>query len=158
MDLPTTQLLVLRFASGADFGGALPGALERLEADGSCRVLDVLFARKDADSGELDVLVSGDDSAGRMAAAVIEFRLDESSRRQRSAAALEANPELGQLADALEPGAALAAVLLDHPRLAALADAINRTGGEAARSEFTEAAALRDLLPQLLEAGRPASG
>src|SRR4051794_40990946 len=101
MDARTTQLLVVRFASGGELEGGLLGALERLEADGSCRVLDVLFARKDADSGELDVLVSGDDSAGRMAAAVIEFRLDESSRRKRSAAALETNPELGQLADEL---------------------------------------------------------
>jgi hypothetical protein len=157
MDAPTTQLLVTRFAAGGEFEGGLLGALERLEADGSCRVLDVLFARRNAESGELDVLVAGDDSAGRMAAAVIEFRLDESSRRKRSAAALEANPELAQLADALELGAALGAVLLERrgqADLADLADAIERAGGQTVRSELTDASSLRELLPQVMDASR----
>jgi hypothetical protein len=154
MDLPTTQLLLVRFAPGAEFEGAILGAIERLEAGTSLRLVDAWFVRKDADSGELEVIAATDDSAGRLATAVTEFRLETSTRKERSAAAIEANPEIAQLADQLEPGAALGALLLEHRWLGAFADAFDRTRGESVRSEFTNAGSLRELLPQLLEATR----
>jgi|SRR5947209_20510663 len=150
MNLPTTQLIVFRLAPGTSLEGGMLGALERVEANTSLRIVDVLFARRTAEAGDLEV-VTGDNSSGALAAAAIEFRLDETARREGSARALEAHPELGQLADALEPGAAVAAVLVEHRWLAGFAEEVARTGGEAARSEFTDATAVRELLPQLVD-------
>jgi hypothetical protein len=47
------QLLVYRFGSEAGFEGRLTSALERIEAGGALRVLDVLFVGSDQATGEI---------------------------------------------------------------------------------------------------------
>src|SRR3954447_1329831 len=72
MELPTTQLLVFRFGSGASYEGGLLGALERIETGMALRVLDMLFVRR-AETGELEVLTASGNSAGGLAGTVLEF-------------------------------------------------------------------------------------
>src|SRR3954453_9178164 len=121
--MPRRQLVVLRFGPGANFEGELLGALERIETGMSLRVADVLFIRRAADTGEIEALAVGANEVGTVAAAVLDFRLDPESRRERSTQTLARDPDLVTLGDALEPGHALAAVLLEHRWAKALDDA-----------------------------------
>ena len=129
------HLLVYGFGPQADFEGRLVGALERLESGGALRILDVLFVRRDAESGDIDAIDLHGDGAGGVVAPLLNFRLDE-----------------GELGAALEPGGALAAVLVDHVWSDALEDAASRSGGRLLAGDFVDATALSDLGPELLAA------
>jgi hypothetical protein len=153
------QLLLYCFGPQADFEGRLVGALERLESGGALRILDVLFVRRDAESGDIAAIDLHGDGAGGVVAPLLNFRMDEGERRQATERALrgEANV-VRQLGTALEPGAALAAVLVDHVWSDALDDAASRSGGRLLAGDFVAATALSELGPELLAAvGRRAS-
>jgi hypothetical protein len=150
------QLMLYRFGSDAEFQGRLVGALERLESGGALRILDVLFVRRSPESVEIDAIdVRG--GSGGLVASLLDFRLDEAARRRATEAAVQAHPELvHELGDALEPGAAVAAVLVDHVWSDALDDAAERTGGTLLANDFVDAEELRELRAELLAAaGRP---
>jgi hypothetical protein len=147
------QLLLYGFGADADFEGRLVGALERLESGGALRILDVLFVRRDAESGDIDAVDLHGDGAGGVVAPLLNFRLDEAERRRATERALLANAEVvRELGAALEPGAALAAVLVDHVWSAALDDAVARTGGTLLANDFVDAGALGELGAELVAA------
>ena len=154
---PRVELLVFRFAPGAQFRGRLVGALERLESGGALRVLDLLFASADAAGGEPVVLATHRLEVG----ALLSFRLDEAERRRATERALgDREDGLGagvvrELARGLEPGAAVAAVLVEHVWARALDDAVRATAGACVRDERVDATALRDLGPALLGSRDP---
>ena len=150
-----TQLLIYGFAPGADFEGQFVGALERVEAGGALRILDALFAMCDAETGELlAVDLKGGDAGGTMVRA-LDFRLDPTKRRQATERALGAEGEaLRELEKALEPGTAVAAVLVEHVWARALEDAVSRTGGTPLAQDFVEAGALSELASELLAAAK----
>jgi hypothetical protein len=145
------QLLVYRFEPGASFDGAVVGALERLEAGGSIRVLDALFVRSHPETGDIEVLQAGGDGIGSMLVSLLDFRLDPGARRRATGRAMDdatggiTAAQIRELADALAPGAALVAVLVDHVWTRTLDDAIERTGGVALLSRFVDAVALADV-------------
>jgi hypothetical protein len=151
------QLLLYGFGPDANFEGQLVGALERLESGGALRILDVLFVRRDPESGDIDAVDLHGDGAGGVVAPLLNFRLDEAERRRATERALLANAEVvRELGAALEPGAALAAVLVDHVWSGALDDAVARTGGTQLANDFVDAAALGELGAELVAAaGRP---
>jgi hypothetical protein len=140
-----TQLLVYRFGPDAEFEGRLLGALERLESGGALRVLDTLFLHSDAETGELSA-VSLHGGGDRLVAPLLEFRLDPAARRKATRKVLR-DGAVEQLAARLQPGSAIAAVLLEHVWAEALEDAVSRTGGTPLASEFIDATALA---PELL--------
>ena len=152
------QLLLYGFGPQADFEGRLVGALERLESGGALRILDVLFVRRDAESGDIVAVDLHGDGAGGVVAPLLNFRLDEAERRRATERTLRANADVVRdLGAMLGPGAALAAVLVDHVWSSALDDAASRTGGTLLHSDFVDAAALGELGAELLAAaGRPA--
>jgi hypothetical protein len=152
------QLLLYGFGPQADFEGRLVGALERLESGGALRILDVLFVRRDAESGDIDAIDLHGHGAGGVVGPLLSFRLDEGERRRATERALRADADVvRELGAALEPGAALAAVLVDHVWSSALDDAASRTGGTLLHSDFVDATALGELGAELLAAaGRPA--
>jgi hypothetical protein len=143
------------FGPDADFEGRLVGALERLESGGALRILDVLFVRRDAESGDIEAVGLHGDGAGGVVAPLLNFRLDEAERRRATERALRADADVDivrRLAAALGPGAGLAAVLVDHVWSSALDDAVSRTGGSLLASEFVDATALDALSDELLAA------
>jgi hypothetical protein len=147
------QLLLYRFGPDADFEGRLVGALERLESGGALRILDVLFVRRDAESGDIDAVDLHGDGAGGVVAPLLNFRLDEAERRRATERALLADAEVvRELGAALEPGGALAAVLVDHVWSSALDDAVARTGGTLLANDFVDAGALGELGAELVAA------
>jgi hypothetical protein len=160
---PTVQLMLYRFGPDANFEGQLLGALERLESGGTLRILELLFVAKDGASGELSIVGIRGDGAGGIVAPVLDFRLDPASRRRATQRALSnGTPSLPadvlrELGEALEPGGALAAVLVEHVWARALQDAVSRTGRAAFRGAFVDATTFADLAPDLLAAARAPS-
>ena len=76
-------------------------------------------------------------------APLLGFRLDPGERRRASNKALRADAQAGplrRLGETLEPGAAVAAVLVEHVWVRALDDAVSRTGGNPLLSELVDAA------------------
>jgi hypothetical protein len=153
----SVQLLLYGFGPDAEFEGRLVGALQRIESGGTLRVLDALFLRSDAETGELDAISLAGDGAGSIVAPLLGFRLDAAERRRASARALdpasgEAGRALLELGGTLAPGAAVAAVLVEHVWADALQDAVSRTGGIPLADEFVDATALSELAPDLVAA------
>ena len=149
------QLLVYGFAPGAQFEGRLVGAIERIESGGTLRVLDVLFVMRDAETDELVVTQRRGRGQGSLVTPLLGFRLDAGERRRASEKALRADGPAGtlrRLGEELEPGAAVAALLVEHVWVRALDDAVAQTGGTPLASELVEAAAFADLSPDLIVA------
>ena len=151
---PPRQLLVYGFKPNANFEGRLVGALERMESGGALRIVEALFVGRDAGTGELAALDLRSRGAGSLVSPLIGFRLDPSERQRTTERALdsEAGDLLRALGAALAPGAALAAVLVEHTWGRALADAISQSGGTPLSSGFVEADTLSDLTPLLVAA------
>jgi hypothetical protein len=151
---PSTQLLVYGFGPNADFEGRLVGALERIESGGALRILDALFVESDGNTGELVAVDLGGGRAGGMVASLLGFRLDAAERRRATERTLRGDlgETLRRLGEALEPGAAMAAVLVEHVWAGALDDAVSRTGGTPLANEFVDATTLAELAPDLLAA------
>ena len=150
MSRPPTQMLVFRFGADAGFEGRLVGALERIENGGTLRVLDALFVRLDPETGELAAIDLRGHGRGGFVGPALNFRLDSGARRKATREALgsEAGETLQELAKVLEPGTAIAAVLVEHSWARSLDDAVARTGGTELANEFVDATQLR---PELLE-------
>jgi hypothetical protein len=147
------QLLVYRFKATAGFEGQLLGALERIETGGAVRVLDVLFVGSDPASGEIFAIELNGTGAGGFAGPLIGFRLDVAERRRitRRARAGDSADLISTLGETLEPGDALAAVLVGHDWARALDDAIARTGGMELANAFVEAVSLTALTGELVQ-------
>jgi hypothetical protein len=142
------QLLVFEFGPEAVFEGHLVGALERVESGGSLRIRSVLFAHREADSGELVALVRRDASASGFVASLLDFRLDAGARRRETARALdgELGDALAGLGEQLEAGRALVAVVVEHRWAEVLADAVARTGGAPGSGTIVDARAVSEAL------------
>ena len=151
--LPSRQLLVFGFDANASFQGQLVGALERLESGGALRILEVLFVAADEATGD-PVAINLQGGAG-LTGKLLDFRLDPAARRKAADRALGGDAGDGMaevlrdLGTALEPGTALAAVLVEHLWARALEDAASRVRGRPVASEFVEATKLSELAPDL---------
>jgi hypothetical protein len=152
------QMLMFRFPPGANFEGGLVGALERMESGGALRVHGMLFVGRDPETGELVATMVRGRQGGSFVAPLLNLRLDPAERARLTRRALreferEAEPNpLVALAETLEPGAAVATVLVEHVWARALTDAVDRTGGMPVLSEPAAATHLADVSAALLAA------
>ena len=153
--LPSKQLFVFGFDANAAFEGQLVGALERLESGGAVRILDVLFVAADEATGD-PVAINLQGGTGGLIGKLLDFRLDPAARRKAAERALGEDADAGMadllrdIGRALDPGTALAAVLVEHVWARALEDAVSRVSGRPLASEFVEAGRLSELPPDLL--------
>jgi hypothetical protein len=149
------QLLLYTFGPDARFEGQLVGAFERIESGGAVRVIDALFVASDPETGEL-VAIDLRGGAGGILAELLDFRLDPASRRRATERAL--HPQAGglpaealrRLGEALDRGAAMLALLLEHAWAETLEDAVSRTGGTPLASDFVDATTLAELAPAVV--------
>ena len=152
-DVLTRQLLVYTFAPGAKFEGQLVGALERIESGGAIRILDALFVTRTPETGELSA-VSLKGGTGGVISQLLEIRLDPNARGAATERAL-AGPEaeiVELLGQRVEPGGAVAAVLVDHAWANVLGEAVGRLDGTQTASSFVDADRLNDVAEPLLAA------
>jgi hypothetical protein len=135
------QLLVYKFPPGSSFEGQLVGALERIESGGTMRILDALFVGREATSGDLVAVSMSTDGAAGMVGRLLSFRLEPDARRKATARTLEGPAgDLAQsIAERLETGSAVVAIVVEHQWERLLGDAIARLGGNKVVSEFVEA-------------------
>jgi len=149
------QLLLYSFGPDANFEGQLVGAFERIQSGGALRVLDALFVTNDPETGELIAIDLGG-GAGGIVADLLDFRLDPASRRRATERALSPHASglpaeaLHKLGEALDPGAAMLALLLEHAWAETLEDAVSRSGGTPLASEFVDATTLAELAPAVV--------
>ena len=151
VNLPSRQLLVFGFDANAAFEGQLVGALERMESGGALRILDVIFVAADEATGEL-IAIDLQGGTGGLTAKLLDFRLDPAGRRRKGTSELARD-----LGAALQPGTALAAVLVEHIWSRVLDDAVSRVGGRSLASDFVDASRLSELgadLPARCEVSR----
>ncbi len=147
-DGPTRQLLVYEFPPGSSYEGQLVGALERIESGGTLRILDAVFVGRDPESGEPIAVAMSGGTAG-MVSRLITFRLEPQDRAKTTRQAMQgpAGPLINSLAEGLEPGAAVLAVLLEHAWQDVLNAAIGRAQGTTRSSDFTEHERIVDAWP-----------
>jgi hypothetical protein len=144
----SAQLLVYGFGREVDMEGQLVGALERIESDGGGRIIDALFLRSEPATGELSVFALRGGAAGKLVVPALDFRLDAGRRRRtterilRDGTAGMTGQEVKAIADELQPGSAIAAVLLQHAAAEPLDDAVSRLGGAALANRLVDANAL----------------
>jgi hypothetical protein len=153
----TRQLLVYRFAPGVQFEGQLIGALERAESGGAVRVIDALLLARDAETGEL-IAAALEGGTGGVLSQLLDFRLNADARRAATDRALAGEQaEIVQLLErTVEPGGAVAAVLVEHVWAATLGDAVGRLGGTEAAIALVDAERLNDVAPLLVAAAEQA--
>ena len=152
------QLVVYAFGPGAGFEGWLVGALERLDLAGSLRVHDVLFVRDDPDTGEVTVFDSCGRDTRKLVVELLDFRLDPAARARATQRALAGDaggvpPQtVRAVADAIRPGGAIVALLVDDGGADAFDDAAARAGGTAVVKTLVEARRLGDVPTDLRDA------
>jgi DNA-binding NarL/FixJ family response regulator len=124
------QVIALSFSRDAGAGDRILAEVDRLRGRGVLRLLDMLFVAKSQD-GTIERLSIGDDEDfGSLLAAVVPVA-DGGRGAPAPADGLAAfdRASARALADALEPGTALAFLLVEHYWAAPLFDAIAETGG-----------------------------
>jgi hypothetical protein len=122
------QILVVDFED-PNFQGEIGDELERLEAAGILRVLDLAFVSKSHD-GEVNAGMTHQVHSGSMVRLMLG--IDE-------APGASDDVDLWDAAAAIEPGHAAAVVVLEHLWATPLRDAIVRTGGRQAGSQWVDA-------------------
>ena len=148
------RLSAYRFPPAADFEGRLAGALERMLLTADSGLRDALFVMRDARTGEPLAIDLATARAGGTLAAMLDFRLDERRRRDVTAATLAqgggGRAMVAEVAAALEPGAAVLAVLSDAEPASALQDAVARSGGRLVLDGPADAGRIAELEPGAL--------
>jgi DNA-binding CsgD family transcriptional regulator len=122
------QVIALSFSRDAGSGDRILAEVDRLRGRGVLRLLDMLFVGKSQD-GTIEQLTIGDDEDfGALLAAVVPVANGVPAVPTSGLAAFHPADALA-LADSLEPGTALALLLVEHNWAAPLFDAIAETGG-----------------------------
>jgi hypothetical protein len=161
--LTPVQLLLYEFGPEARFDGQLGGVLERFESAGALRILEAMFIQRDEGTNELEIIELRGIGAGGLISPVLDLRLDPVVRRRATQQALAASTSgipretLLELGSTLVPGAAVAALLIEHHWVEALDDAVEGTGGRLLVSEFVDAECLSELAHEVLAGAARAS-
>jgi len=149
-------LLAFRVPPGVEFDGRLLGLLQRVDEGGPLRIVDLLFVVRDPASGEPLALSGRGGGSGNLVAGLAGFRLDAAERARATARARRTygEPDLvTQLAGALPPGGAVAALLVESAWADAVGEAVARSGGSLLVDEAVSVSrleALEGLAPRLV--------
>jgi DNA-binding NarL/FixJ family response regulator len=124
------QVIALSFSRDAGAEDRILAEVDRLRGRGVLRLLDMLFVARSQD-GSIERLTIGDDEDfGSLLAAVVPVAGGGPAAAAPADGLAAFDPAGAQaLADALEPGTALAFLLVEHDWAAPLFDAIAETGG-----------------------------
>jgi len=134
------QVVAFSFSLGADFEGRILQEVDRLRGRGVLRVLDMLFVAKD-DSGAVERLEIGDDEDfGSLLAGILPGGGGAAGPAPDGGSVAFDLDSARVLAESLEPGTALAYLLIEHNWAAPLFDAIAETGGALIGEGFLDAA------------------
>ncbi len=128
------QILAFDFRRRADFARRILNELGTLELSGTIRLLDVLFARKDRETGDLIALDDSEQGLGTICGALLGFGFDDGEQSVPPAPAV--GPSFGfgteqieALGAELHRGHSAGFVLLEHVWAKRFKVAVARAGG-----------------------------
>jgi DNA-binding NarL/FixJ family response regulator len=124
------QVIVFSFSLGADFEERILEEVDRLRGRGVLRLLDMIFVAKGQDGTVKRLVIGDDEDFGSLLAGIVPLAdggaagpaADDGSAAFDLAGARVA-------VESLQPGTALAYLLIEHHWAAPLFDAISETGG-----------------------------
>lgn len=123
MAIGPLELVVLGF-EGNNFKGEISTAIEEEVASGSIRVVDLIFARKDADGAiTVDDLDDADESFGKFEGLAADLRK------------LLTEDDAITLAELLPANTAALVALIEHTWATRIAEAVNNAGGRLLASQ-----------------------
>jgi len=124
------QVIAVSFGPGADFRGRVLAEVDRLQGRGMLRLLDMLFVAKDEDGTIQQVVVGDDEDFGALLASVVPLDGADLAEPSAGDGLSGFDPaDAWALAESLQPGTALAFLLIEHGWAQPLFDAIADTGG-----------------------------
>jgi DNA-binding NarL/FixJ family response regulator len=124
------QVLALSFSRDAGAEDRILAEVDRLRGRGVLRLLDMLFVAKSQDGTIERLAVGNDDDFGSLLAAVVPVAGGGPASTAPDGGPAAFDPaDARALADSLQPGTALAFLLVEHHWAAPLFDAIADTGG-----------------------------
>ena len=132
------QLIALTFRLEADAEGRLLAEVDRIKGRGVLRVLDMVFVAKGRD-GTVEALAVGDDEDfGSLLGGIAPFGAENGGRRAvgNGAAGEPAGSGVDALVNSVEPGNAVAFLLVEHLWAGPLVDAVSAAGGALISDDF----------------------
>ena len=137
------QLIALTFRLGADAESRLLAEVDRIEGRGALRVLDMVFVAKRQDGTVEGLEVGDNEDFGSLLAGIAP---SGSPGEGRSAAGNGAASEpagsglagMQALADSVDPGTAVAFLLVEHLWAGPLVDAVSAAGGALVSDDFLD--------------------
>ena len=131
------QFIAVGFPEDATYEGRILAQIQKIELSGSLRVLDVLFVRKDPDTGELQTI---DVQSEELQALAGTQTLGVSQR------------EIEGVGDELAPGQAAGMILVEQVWARELAEAIASTGGGVLAQGMLGPDAIEEIVAELASA------
>ena len=124
------QVIALSFSRDAGAEDRILAEVDRLRGRGVLRLLDMLFVAKSPDGSIERLAIGADEDFGALLAAVVPVTDGGPAAPAQAAGPGSFDPAGAQaLADSLQPGTALAFLLVEHHWAAPLFDAIADSGG-----------------------------
>jgi DNA-binding NarL/FixJ family response regulator len=124
------QVIALSFSRDAGAEDRILAEVDRLRGRGVLRLLDMLFVAKSRDGAIEQLAVGNDEDFGSLLATVVPVTDGAPARTAPAGGRAAFDPaDARALADSLQPGTALAFLLVEHHWAAPLFDAIAETGG-----------------------------
>jgi DNA-binding CsgD family transcriptional regulator len=124
------QVIALSFSRDAGAEDRILAEVDRLRGRGVLRLLDMLFVAKSQDGSTERLAVGDDEDFGSLLAAVVPVADGGPARRLPAVTPAAFDPADAQaLAESLQPGTAMAFLLVEHHWAAPLFDVIADTGG-----------------------------
>jgi DNA-binding CsgD family transcriptional regulator len=123
------QVIALSFSRDNGSEDRILAEVDRLRGRGVLRLLDMLFVAKSQDGTVERLTIGADEDFGSLLAAVVPVANGDRPAAPAPGSAAFDPADARALADALEPGTALAFLLVEHYWAAPLFDAIAETGG-----------------------------
>src|SRR5215216_4384869 len=132
-EIGPVQLVAIGFGPEAKFEGRIMDELSNLERKETIRILDLLFVRKDAETGDLLALDYQGEELGAIVGALLGFDFEgeepsELSEIEGHAFGLSQR-EIQDVAASLKPGSSAGFLLIEHVWARDLKRAIRDAGG-----------------------------
>jgi DNA-binding CsgD family transcriptional regulator len=124
------QVIALSFSRDTGAEDRILAEVDRLQGRGVLRLLDMLFVAKSQDGGIEQLAIGNDEDFGSLLTALVPAADGKSARPAPAGGPAAFDPaDARALADSLQPGTAVAFLLVEHHWAAPLFDAIAETGG-----------------------------
>jgi uncharacterized membrane protein len=150
------QLMAIGFGPEARFEGRIMDELDKLERHETIRILDLLFVRKDAETGDLLALDYQGEGLGAIVGALLGFEFEGAEDGSAEPSGVESHAfglsqtEIQEIAASLDPGSSAGFLLVEHVWARDLKRAIRDAGGFPLGEGFLTPETIAAVAPELV--------